>query len=252
MFATMARQLAEADGVRPTLQRLVTGHHSSLRLAAAVMAHQITAKPASLSASSDAQLFDEVARIAGAAGSDGVAPRGDVVHCPDLGPRSATPRPDDMLRPTPIRSVLSLGAAPGRSTRTRSVGRVSWPTTRPSRSTRRPTPTGRTTSRSRCSATASRGQRSVSSSSGLRLTPAQAFDLLRVMSQHTNRKLADLAEHLVETGELPGRRRPAPRLTRGHGPPGCYRAACLAQGAPCGACWSPGAPASSAPPSSPP
>ena len=38
----------------------------------------------------------------------------------------------------------------------------------------------------------------------LRLTPTQAFDLLRVMSQHTNRKLADLAEHLVETGELPG------------------------------------------------
>ena len=69
------------------------------------------------------------------------------------------------------------------------------------------------------------------------------------MSQHTNRKLADLAEHLVETGELPG----VDDLPRGRpevtARPGCYRAACLAQGSPCGACWSPGVPGSSAPPS---
>ena len=34
-------------------------------------------------------------------------------------------------------------------------------------------------------------------------TADQAFDLLRVASQHTHRKLRDIAAHVKETGALP-------------------------------------------------
>jgi GAF domain-containing protein len=37
-----------------------------------------------------------------------------------------------------------------------------------------------------------------------RLTPDQAFQALAKASQHTNRKLRDIADHLVQTGELLG------------------------------------------------
>jgi AmiR/NasT family two-component response regulator len=37
-----------------------------------------------------------------------------------------------------------------------------------------------------------------------RLSAGDAFDLLRRASQRMNRKLVDVAEHLTETGEMPG------------------------------------------------
>jgi ANTAR domain-containing protein len=36
-----------------------------------------------------------------------------------------------------------------------------------------------------------------------KITPEQAFDLLIAASQHTHRKLYDIAGHLSATGELP-------------------------------------------------
>ncbi|GAA0476836.1 hypothetical protein Aca07nite_84930 [Actinoplanes capillaceus] len=36
-----------------------------------------------------------------------------------------------------------------------------------------------------------------------RLSAGEAFDLLRRVSQRLNRKLADVAEQLTETGEVP-------------------------------------------------
>jgi AmiR/NasT family two-component response regulator len=36
-----------------------------------------------------------------------------------------------------------------------------------------------------------------------RITPGQAFDILRHASQHLNRKLRDVAQDLVDTGERP-------------------------------------------------
>jgi AmiR/NasT family two-component response regulator len=36
-----------------------------------------------------------------------------------------------------------------------------------------------------------------------RITPDQAFDILRRASQHLNRKLRDVAQDLVDTGERP-------------------------------------------------
>src|SRR6476646_4008685 len=115
MFATMASELAEVDGIRPTLQHLVTLAVTTVPCdwAAAVMAEQITAKPAPLSASSEPELFDEEARISGKAGSSPgwdafdsgdrvhgpalcTAARdavysGDMVHCPDLGSETRYP-----------------------------------------------------------------------------------------------------------------------------------------------------------------
>ena len=119
MFATMARELAEVDGVRPTLQHLVTLAVTTVPCdwAAAVMAEQITAKPAPLSASSEPELFDEVARISGKAGSSpgwDAFDSGDMVHCPDLGTETRYPAyAADMVRLTPIRSVLSVGLRRG-------------------------------------------------------------------------------------------------------------------------------------------
>jgi len=53
-----------------------------------------------------------------------------------------------------------------------------------------------------------------------KVTPDQAFQLLAQASMHANRKLHDIAEELVSTGELagsspPSRRSPAPRSTGG-------------------------------------
>src|SRR6476620_8725093 len=77
------------------------------------MAEQITPKPAPMSASSEPELFDEVARISGKAGSSpgwDAFDSGDMVHCPDLGSGTRYPAyTDDMVRLTPIRSVLSFG-----------------------------------------------------------------------------------------------------------------------------------------------
>jgi AmiR/NasT family two-component response regulator len=36
-----------------------------------------------------------------------------------------------------------------------------------------------------------------------KVTRDQAFDLLRIASQHTHRKLADVATDVAETGQLP-------------------------------------------------
>ena len=40
-----------------------------------------------------------------------------------------------------------------------------------------------------------------------RITADEAFDVLRKASQHLNVKLRNLAEHVVETGEIPGAKR---------------------------------------------
>jgi hypothetical protein len=51
-----------------------------------------------------------------------------------------------------------------------------------------------------------------------KLTQPQAFDLLRVTSQHSNRKIRDIAEEVEHTGTLPYQ--PPPRPGRALGTPG--------------------------------
>ncbi len=200
MFATMARELAEVDGVRPTLQHLVTLAVTTVPCdwAAAVMAEQITAKPAPLSASSEPELFDEVARISGKAGSSpgwDAFDSGDMVHCPDLATETRYPAyAADMVRLTPIRSAMSFDHdAVRRASVLADHATVAIDAAASADNLEIALQRNRITG----TAVGILVER-------LRLTPAQAFDLLRVMSQHTNRKLADLAAHLVETGELPG------------------------------------------------
>jgi GAF domain-containing protein len=225
MFASMARELAEVDGVRPTLQHLVTLAVTTVPCdwAAAVMAEQITAKPAPLSASSEPELFAEVARISGEAGSSpgwDAFDSGDMVHCADLDTETRYPAyAADMVRLTPIRSVLSFGLR----LQDRNLGVLTIYGRRPGSfdddAVRRAAVLAdHATVAIDAAASADRADhleialqrnRVTGTAVGilverLRLTPAQAFDLLRVMSQHTNRKLADLAAHLVDTGELPG------------------------------------------------
>ena len=43
-----------------------------------------------------------------------------------------------------------------------------------------------------------------------RISAAQAFDILRRASQHLNRKLRDVAQDLVDTGERPETGQPPP------------------------------------------
>ena len=173
--------------------------------------------------SSDPQLFDEVARIAGAAGSSpgwDAFESGDAVHSPDLARETRyCAYATEMVRLTPIRSVLSFGLR----LQGRSLGVLSVYGRRPSAfdedAVRRAgVLADHATVAIDAAANADRADnleialqrnRITGTAVGilverLHLTPAQAFDLLRVMSQHTNRKLADLAQHLVETGELPG------------------------------------------------
>ena len=224
MFATMARELAEVDGVRPTLQHLVTLAVTTVPCdwAAAVMAEQITAKPAPLAASSEPELFDEGPDLREGRIQPGL---GRV----RLGRHGALPRPGHR---DPLPGVRGRHGAPdphpvglsfGLRRRDRSLG-VLTVYGRRSESfdddavRRAAVLADHATVAIDAAVSADRADsleialqrnRITGTAVGilverLRLTPAQAFDLLRVMSQHTNRKLADLAAHLVETGELPG------------------------------------------------
>ena len=224
MFATMARELAEVDGVRPTLQHLVT-------LA-------VTTVPCDWAAASwpsrsprnrrrwprrPSPSCSTRARISGKAGSSpgwDAFDSGDMVHCPDLGTETRYPAyAADIMRLTPIRSVLSFGLRlQDRSLGVLTVYRRRSESFDDDAIRRAAVLADHATVAIDAAASADRADnleialqrnRITGTAVGilverLRLTPAQAFDLLRVKSQHTNRKLADLAAHLVETGELPG------------------------------------------------
>ena len=53
-----------------------------------------------------------------------------------------------------------------------------------------------------------------------RITPDQAFDILRRASQHLNVKLRDVAQSLVDTGERPDTGRACSRALGSHAPAG--------------------------------
>ena len=215
----------------PQLKAKIEAAESALALAGAALAElrRYVGKetPAELApqapASSEPELFDEVARISGKAGSSpgwDAFDSGDMVHCPDLGTGTRYPAyTEDIVRLTPIRSVLSFGLR----LQDRNLGVLTVYGRRPGSfdddAVRRAAVLAdHATVAIDAAASADRADnleialqrnRITGTAVGilverLRLTPAQAFDLLWVKSQHTNRKLADLAAHLVETGELTG------------------------------------------------
>jgi GAF domain-containing protein len=224
IFAAVARDLAETDGVRPTLEQLV-GFAVSLvpcHWGAAVVADHITSKPAPLSASSEPELLAVVAEIAGAAGtSPGWTAFEDrsVVLVSDLAAEDRFGSyPAEMVQRTPIRSVLSFGlvmqdhALGVMTLYSRCVDAFDDEAiTRASVLADHATVAIEGTIREDRAHHLQRAlgsNRLIGTATGIlveryKLTPPQAFDLLRSISQNSNRKLVDIAESLVATGEVP-------------------------------------------------
>ena len=223
-FAAVARDLAETAGVRPTLEQLV-GYAVSLvpcDWAAAVVADHITSRPAPLSASSEPELLAVVAAIAGAAGtSPGWAAfeERSVVLVPDLAAEERFGTyAAEMLAQTPIRSVLSFGLAMqdhalgvltlySRSVDAFDVEAIARASVLADHAAIAIEGTIRE-DRAHNLQRALGSNRLIGTATGIlverhKLTPQQAFDLLRSISQNSNRKLVDIAESLVTTGEVP-------------------------------------------------
>jgi GAF domain-containing protein len=223
-FAYLARALTSPSGTQPVLESIV--HHAAqlvpARWAVALVADRITTTPARLVASTDPALTDVVAQIAG---QSGAAPgwwayeHGDVCNVPDLADEDRFDSyPQEMLRRTPIRSVLSVplsgaGDVVGvltlygdrerafgegeveRSLMIASVAGVALAT-------------ARVTDKAENLEVALQNSRTIGTALGVlverhRLTEDQAFELLRQCSMRSNRKVVDLAAQLVHEGHLP-------------------------------------------------
>ena len=224
-FARVARDLAETHGVLPTVEAVV---HRAVEVvpcdwAAVAVTDHLSRRPARLSASNDPLLADVIAKIAGGCGtSPGIAAfeSGEAVVVHDLGEDRRFPEyAAQMLAGTEVRSVVSHGL--------RLAG----------------TTVGVMTCYARCpelfdEAAVERAQllaehaviaieaaladdraenlqaalarsRTIGAAVGIlveryRLTPDGAFAVLARLSQNHNRKVADVAAELVETGTLPG------------------------------------------------
>jgi transcriptional regulator with GAF, ATPase, and Fis domain len=223
VFAELARSLAEATGMGPTLQEIVD--YSIVVVpcdwAAAAATDEIGPHPARLAASTDQGLMATVAEIAGGAGtSPGWAAflAASMVYVPDLAIDGRFPAyAEAMIERTPIRSVLSFGlqlreerlgvlSLYGKSTnsfaedaveRARLLadhGAIAIDAELQAR-------------RAETLEAALQSNRTVGVALGILmerhdLTAEAAFDVLRRISSHTNRKLAVIAEELVTTGQL--------------------------------------------------
>lgn len=223
-FAYLARALTPLTGTQPTLDGIV-GHAAGLipaRWAVALVAERITSTPARLVATTDACTTDVVAEIAG---SSGTGPgwwafeNGAVCHVPDLATETRFGGyPKQMLERTPIRSVLSVPLV-GRG---EVIGVLTLYSDQPHAFGEQEVERARVVAsfagvalaaalaedRAMNLEVALTSSRTIGAAVGVlverhRITEDQAFDLLRLSSMHTNRKLADIAATLVETGELP-------------------------------------------------
>ena len=224
-FAYLARALTSSSGTQPVLESIV--HHAAqlvpARWAVALVADRITTTPARLVASTDRAVTDVVAEISGHAG-DGPGwwayDKGEVCNVPDLGAEDRFgDYPGQVLRRTPIRSVLSVPLIAGddivggvltlyadrvgafgdqeveRALMVASVAGVALSA-------------AGAVDRADGLEAALHNSRTIGMALGLLaerqgLTEDQAFELLRQASMCSNRKLAELADDLVHGGELP-------------------------------------------------
>ena len=223
-LGSLARALAETSGLVPTLHEIVA---RSLELvpcdwAAVAVAEHFTDRPARLNASTDEALMAAVAQIAGQVGdSPGLAAFAKV-DCRLLQrPRFRDPfrrlRPKILSR-TDIRSVLSVplrmndlalgvltlySARPG-AFDLEAISRASLVAEHAAIAVE----AARSDDRADHLEAALAHSRTIGAAIGIlverhRIVPEDAFRQLRETSQHTNRKLADVAADLVETGALP-------------------------------------------------
>lgn len=223
-FGVLATALVTPVGTEPTLREIVVQATRLVpsRWAAALVAERITPVPATLAATSDERVTDVVARIAAAAGSSpgwSAFDEGALCHVPDL---TAETRfgcyPRRVLDETPIRSVLSIpltgrwglkGVLTLYGDRAHAFG-----TAEVERALLLASHAGLALSSADTAETAANLRRALDSSRTIgaavgilverhRLTEAWAFDVLRVASQLSNRRVAELADELVATGALP-------------------------------------------------
>ncbi|WP_374970419.1 GAF and ANTAR domain-containing protein [Terrabacter sp. BE26] len=227
-FASLARDLFELQGVMPTLRAVVTRALDVVpcQWAAAAMTDHLTKHPAPLAAMTDSSLMQRVASISAEAGdSPGIEAfnTGAVTACPDLAspelPERWATYARELLRRTDIRSVLSLPLL--RQGKTVGVMTVYADTADAfgAAATGRARvlaehaaiviEAARADDRAEHLEVALVRSRIIGAAMGvlierLRIGPDEAFALLRQLSQNSNRKLADIAAELVETGTVPG------------------------------------------------
>ena len=224
VFAELARSLAEATGMRPTLQEIVD--YSIVVVpcdwAAVAATDEIGPHPARLAASTDQGLMATVAEIAGGAGSSpGWAAflEASTVYAPDLAIEGRFPTyAQAMIDRTPIRSVLSFGlqlreerlgvlSLYGKEANSFAEDAVERATLLAEHSAIA-IEAELQAHQAETLGAALQSNRTVGVALGILmerhdLSADAAFDVLRRISSHTNRKLALIAEELVATGELP-------------------------------------------------
>ena len=224
VFAELARSLAEATGMLPTLQEIVDYAIVVVPCdwAAVAATDEIGPHPARMAASTDPELMATVADIAGAAGtSPGRAAflGACTVYSADLGieGRFRVYAPAIIDR-TPIRSVLSFGlqlreerlgvlslyAKSANFFGDDAVERASLLADHAAIAIEAESSAGRADSLE----AALHSNRTIGAALGILmerhdLTPDGAFQVLRRASSYSNRKLAVIAEELVHTGHLP-------------------------------------------------
>lgn len=223
VFATLARSLAELGGVSPTLQEVVTRALDIVPCdwSAAAAADHLTHRPARHSAGTEGELMRTIADIAGhtrtSPGWDAFA-NGSMVYAADLTRESRFGSyPEEMVTRTPVRSVLSFGLR----LHDRALGVLTFYARQPNAfdadaRARAALLADHATIAIEAATVADRAEnlrtalesnRWIGAAVGVlverhKCTPEQAFDLLRLVSQRTNRRLADLAEELVRTGKV--------------------------------------------------
>lgn len=222
-FAALARSFAEAGGVSPTLHQIVA---KSLEVvpcdwSAVAMTDHLSDRPVRTAAMTDADLMGVVATIAAERDSPGrtAFSTGSMVHCDDL---TTTTQWCDyaraMVQETPIRAVLSFGLQLHGDT----LGVLTFYSARPGGFDEAARRRGRLLADHAsvamgyaASADAADSLRDALTTSRVigaalgvlaerhAITTDQAFDLLRVVSNNGNRRLADVAGDFMRTGELP-------------------------------------------------
>lgn len=219
----MARSFAEAGGVTPTLQQIVA---KSLEVvpcdwSAVAKTDHLSDRPARMVAMTDAELMGMVAKISAGCDSPGrtAFSTGSMAHCDDL---TTTTQWCDyaqaMVQETPIRAVLSFGLRLHGDT----LGVLTFYSARPGGFDEAAQRRGRLLADHAAvaigyaaSADAADSLRDALTTSRVigaaigvlaerhTITTDQAFDLLRVVSNNANRRLADVADDFMRTGELP-------------------------------------------------
>ena len=223
-FAALARSLAEAGGLRPTIEQIVARSVDMVPCdwAAIAVAEKMGDRPPGLAATNDTDLMETVADIAGRIGaSPGLTAfsKGAKVYCPNLeAPSAWALYASEMVQRTPIRSVLSFGlrlhdhplgvltfysaVAGGFDDDAQRRGSLLA-----DHATIAIDAAALAESADSLKA-ALESSRAIGAAMGVLaerhdITTDEAFDLLRVISNRTNRKLSDLAEEFMSTGELP-------------------------------------------------